>query len=232
MPAPKRAGGAANRIDQLDAAQTIVQLLNQMERLGYPLEARELVQQAYGIATELAPAVTELGQTAERAPCRDRERPGGVRRESPGARGRRDAHGLRVWTVPGRLGQDVPAMRRWLRRRIGSAAEDLVYRYSRLSLEEVSSYAAGDLDRMPIPLAHAVLIRIANGIEDRALGDDLYFDSARWLAESNAQIERWLPCFTQIAERLDMGGLAAILRECVTRPSPTLARRPCGSVAR
>jgi len=196
-------------------------LLNQMERLGYPLEARELLQQAYGIATELAPAVYRASGrplSAHLAGTASVLAGFGANPQVLAAAMLHTAYAFGQF--PDDWGQDIPAMRRWLRRRIGSVAEDLVFRYSRLSLEEVSSYTTGDLDRMPIPLAHAVLIRIANGIEDRALGDDLYFDSAQWLVASNAQIERWLPCFTQIAERLDMGGLAAMLRECVTTAQP------------
>jgi hypothetical protein len=221
------------RMDQLDPAQTIVQLLNQMAHLGYPLEARTLVRQAYGIATQLSPAVYRASGrplTAHLVGTSSVLAAFGANPQVLVAAVLHTAYALGQY--PDDWAQSVPAMRRWLRRRIGSAAEDLVYRYSRLSLEDVSSYSAGDVERVPIPLAHAVLIRVANGIEDRVVDDELYFDSAHWLADSNAQIERWLPCFTQIAERLDVGGLTAILRECVSKaqpdshPHPMRTRRP------
>jgi hypothetical protein len=73
---------------------------------------------------------------------------------------------------------------------------------------------------MPVELANAVLIRIANGIEDRLAGDHHYFDSASWIEQSNAQIEQWMPGFAATAACLGMSDTTAMLQETVRRTQP------------
>ena len=73
---------------------------------------------------------------------------------------------------------------------------------------------------MPIELANVAMLRVANGIEDRLSGDHRYFDSAQWLQESNALIERWTPAFTAIENRMGMLGMTAILKETAAAALP------------
>jgi hypothetical protein len=108
---------------------------------------------------------------------------------------------------------DLAAMRRWLRRRVGETTEALVFAYSCLDLASIERQ---QLDEMPVRLAHAVLIRMANAIEDRQ-GDHRYFASSAWLAASNALVRRWMPIFAAIAERLDCGAIAAILEDACAK---------------
>src|SRR5205807_4084116 len=65
----------------------------------------------------------------------------------------------------GRFPEEVrgaSAMRRWLRRRVGDAAEEVAFAYA--TLDQVK-YDDQDLEALPIDTANAILIRIANAIE-------------------------------------------------------------------
>jgi hypothetical protein len=215
------AAGSPRRTGELQPAQTIVQLLDQMQALGYPLEAVTRVRDAYGVSSEqLAGYFRASGRTflahvvgTASITAAFGANPAVIAAALLHAN---YAHGR----FPNRFGEDVGAMRRWLRRRVGGSLEELVYLYSRLQLESVARYFPDRLDHMPIGLANAIVIRIANGIEDRLSGDHHYFDSAAWLEQSNAQIQHWMPAFTAIAGRLGMGDMAAILQDAVRRAQP------------
>ena len=169
------AAGSPRKTERLQPAQTIVQLLDQMQALGYPLEAVVKVRDAYGIAGELsaghfrASGRTFLAHVVGTASI---SAAFGANTAVIAAAllHAAYAHGQ----FPNGFGDSTAAMRRWLRRRVGRAVEELVYTYSRLQLDDLAQYVSSDLDGMPIELAYAAVIRIANGIEDRIAGDHNY----------------------------------------------------------
>jgi hypothetical protein len=116
---------------------------------------------------------------------------------------------------PKPFNQGLPEIRRWLNRRVSSMTEELVYRYSSLNFEETSDYVIRDLDSMPIELAYAVAMRVANALELRVAGDARHFDSAAWLRESDAQLRRWAPVLTAIGDRLGIARLVVLLNAIV-----------------
>jgi hypothetical protein len=233
------AASAPRGPERLRPAQTIVQLLDQMQALGYPLESVLKVRDAYGISGELAPGCFRAsGRTflAHLVGTASITAAFGANAAVIAAALLHAAYASGQF--PNGFGESTAAMRRWLRRRVGRATEELVYIYSRLQLDNLAPYVpqdgpghgSGDLDRMPIELANAVVIRIANGIEDRIAGDHHYFDSAVWLEQSNAQIVQWMPSFAAIADRLGMGGMAAILDDTVKHTvRNTVKRAQAGS---
>ncbi len=197
-----------------------------MEALGYPLEARVRIRDAYMVAASLSTGAFRASGRTFIAHLVGTASIMAAFGANPAVIAATLLHAAYAHgRFPDGFSENIPAMRRWLERRVGGPVEDLVYQYSRLQLEQVESYTPGNLESMPIPLANAVLIRIANGIEDRIAGDDRYFDSAKWLSESNAQIERWMPCFTAVAGRLVASGMAAILRETVAAARVDVTQR-------
>jgi hypothetical protein len=216
--------------ERLRPAQTIVQLLDQMQALGYPLEAVVGVRDAYGIACELAAGQFRAsGRTLLAHLVGTASITAAFGANSAVIAAALLHAGYALGQFPGVFGASTAGRRRWLRRRAGAAVEELVYTYSRLQLDNLAQYVPEDLGRMPIELANAVVIRMANGIEDRIGGDHNYFDSTDWLERSNAQIGYWMPSFTAVADRLGMGAMTAILEDAVRRSEAgngPLALRP------
>jgi hypothetical protein len=197
----------------LHIAQTIVQLLDQLDTIGYEPEALLKVRDAYMVAAQLfaesfrgsgRPFLAHLVGTASILAAYGAN-PALIAASLHHAS---YAHGRFPEEIRG-----VAAMRRWLRRRVGDMVEGLVLAYSTLDPQAVEP---DRLDDMPIAAAQAVLIRMANAIEDRQ-GDHNYFDSSAWLSESNDLVQRSMPVFAAVADRLGYGAMTAILQDACAR---------------
>jgi hypothetical protein len=216
-----------------DVAQTIVQLLDQMQRLGYRREEILIVRDSYLVAAELfSGSFRSSGRTflAHLVGVASILASTGSNSTLVAAAVLHAAYTQAPF--PHEVGGNIDAMRRWLKRRVGDSIEALVFAYSHLVPQDVAAYVSTNLDRMPIADANVILIRMANAIEDRVTGDYRYFDSAAWLEQSNAQIAEALPSYEPIARKLGVGQLSEWLRATLAAtqsgasPSPLRPSRP------
>jgi hypothetical protein len=213
-------------------AQTIAQLLDQMEKLGYRQDAREKIRDAYLVATELfsqnrrasgRPALSHLIGVASIVAAF------GANPTVVAAAVLHSAY--TVGRFPKELDNNPAALRRWLKRRVGEKVEAVVLAFFGLQIEKVAQHFFTDLDHLPIETANAIVIRMANGIEDRLCGDEHTFDPATWLNANNEWNRRWMPIFSAVADRLGVLGLTALLRDAIAK-SELEARNPSPRPAR
>jgi glycosyltransferase involved in cell wall biosynthesis len=209
--------------ERLRVAQTIVQLLDQMQSLSYPQEAMLKVRDAYMVATELFATNFRASGRSLLAHVVGTSSILATVGASPAVVA---AAALHAAFSHANHGNNVAAMRRWLQRRVGESVEKLIYVQSTLQFDEAVKYCPQNVDSMPIELANAIIIRIANGLEDRLSRDYHYFDSAAWLKESNALIDRWLPVFDAVADKLDFGHLTSMLRTMGASAEPDTRSSP------
>lgn len=198
----------------MTVAQTITQLFRQMSNLGYSLDVQGKIQNAYQIACELfAASFRASGKTF----IAHLVGTGSILASFGANPAVISAGMLHAAYQSGRFPagiESINAMRRWLKRRIGGAVENLVYQYSWLKLDDALKYQSENNDDMPVEMAHVILIRIANAIEDRIDGH-ARFSPLEWLQKSNDGISQWLDVFDAIGKRLGMSGLVSILKETV-----------------
>lgn len=211
--------------ESLAVAQTIVHLLNQMEDLGYSIEAREKVQHTYLIACELfAASFRATGKTflAHLVGTSSIMATFGANSAVIAAAMLHAAY--EQGRFPHHYSDNINAMRRWLKRRVGYAIETLVYQYSRLQLDEVMQYLPQNIGNMPIELANTILIRIANGIEDQIDNSPFYFNSAAWLQKWNASSKQWIFVFTTVAEYFGMSGMITIFKNIMIKAQSDISK--------
>lgn len=202
--------------DNLIVAHTFTQLIQQMTMLGYSQDAQSKIQNAYKIACELFAAsfrasgntfISHLVGTSSILVAFG---------AAPALISAALLHAaLQQGRFPAHV-ENILAMRRWLRRRVGYAVENLVYQYSWLKLEDITQYQADNFNELPIEMANAILIRMANAIEDR-IHDNKNVNPPEWLEKSNARIDTWMDTFTAIAKQLDANGLAIILKNILAK---------------
>lgn len=189
-------------------AQTIIQLLNQLDAAEYPPSQIEQVRSAYATATELfAGCFRESGKT--------------FLSHLVGTASILVAFGAeisfvvagllhaayRVGRFPRNAGRDFAAWRRWMARRTGAQAEAVVLEYSYLEFATARAAAMeSEIDRMRLNLARAVLVRIANNIEDHL---DLGLAYCR---NSGAALDQWWPVYEQVTTRLHYADMLAVLQ--------------------
>jgi GT2 family glycosyltransferase len=214
-------------IQNLVVAQTIVQLLDQMAALGYEPASLSKVRDAHMIAARLFAAS-----------FRASGRP--LLAHLSGIASILAAYGANPTLVaaamlsaaytkgefPEGFNQDVAAMRRWLRRRVGGPVETLVFTYSHLRPESVTRFLPHNLEDMPLGLANTTIMKMADEIENCVAGDHRYFDSSAWLRDSGESVVRWMPIFTAVADRIGFGDMPKLLREVSAKTPPSAADAP------
>jgi Glycosyl transferase family 2/Domain of unknown function (DUF6817) len=209
-------------IENLVVAQTIVQGLDQMTAVGYDPASLAKVRGAYMVAAQLfAASFRASGRPLLAHLC--------------GIASILVAYGANPTVVaaallnaaytkaefPEGFNQDVAAMRRWLRRRVGAPVEKLVFTYSHLRPESVTRFFPHGLDDMPIGLANAIIMKMADEVENCAAGDHRYFDSSAWLRDSSESVVRWMPMFIAVADRIGFGDMPNLLQEAAAKTSPS-----------
>lgn len=210
----------------LVVAQTFTQLILQMQELAYPLDAQTKIKNAYQIACELfAGSFRASGNTF----ISHLVGVSSIMVSCGAAPAVISAALLHAAYQQGRFPMHVinaPAMRRWLKRRVGSAVETLVYHYSWLKLADVSIYQTNNFNHCPIEFANVILIRIANAIEDRIHGN-AHFTPKDWLQKSNANIQEWMAIYIAISKRLDMQNLVTLLQDILKKVAVSTNNMPC-----
>ncbi len=189
-------------------SQTIIQLLNQLDAAEYPPSQIERVRSAYATATELFAGsfrgsgktfLSHLVGTASILVAFGAE-------ISVVVAGLLHA-AYRVGRFPRNAGRDFAARRRWLARRIGAQAEAVVLEYSYLEFAAARAAAMeSEFDRMRLNLARAVLVRIANNIEDHL---DVGLAYCR---KSEAALDQWWPVYELITTRLHYVDMLTVLQ--------------------
>lgn len=220
-------------------AQTILQLVGQMQTTDYQSWEIETVREAYAAAAILfAGSYRDSGKTfiahlvgtaSVLAAC--------------GAPATMIVAGmLHAAYAEGRFQHhaehDLAAQRRWLTGRIGWRAEALVFEYHVLDYSDAEhAVLDSDLDKLRMNLAQAIVIRIANSIDQHLDFGVLHTgDPQEILAKNTAQIERWQAVYRKVADRLAYGPMLDVLHTLhqevkhTTRPSASTAR-PTGNYA-
>ncbi len=209
-------------IENLVVAQTIVQLLDQMEALGYAPASLAKIRDAHMVAAQLFAAS-----------FRASGRP--LLAHLSGIASILAAYGANPTLVaaallstaytkgefPEGFNQDVAAMRRWLRRRVGAPVEKLVFTYSHLRPESVTRFFPHNLDDMPIGLANTIILKMADEIENCVAGDHRHFDSSAWVRDSSELVGRWMPMFIAVADRLGFADMPKLVREAAAKTRPS-----------
>jgi hypothetical protein len=202
------------RAERHPFAQTLMQLADQMESVGYPPWDLESVRQAHAAAVILflgvyrqsgEPFIAHLVSTASVLAAY------GAPVSAIVAALLHAAYPL--GRFQGHVEGDLGAQRRWLKGRIGSRVEALIFEYCRLDYPDVqTAVLESDLDRLRMNLAHAVSIRIANSI-DAHLDLDLLNtrNPQETLAKNTAQNERWREVYRKIAIRLGYAPMLDLL---------------------
>lgn len=223
----ERIGAAQKFPTQVLRGQTIVQLLDQMETLDYNLTARETVRGAYMIAAELFAASFRASGRTFLAHLVGTGSIMAAFGANPAVIAAAVLHATYTHgRFPKKCGGSPAAMRRWLKRRVGDRVEALVLAYSGLHPDQMVQYFPDHLDRMPLETANAILVRMANGIEDRLGRDEHYFDSAHWLHDSNESLNRWMPVFTAVADKLGFSAMTSVLRDAVANSGVVVGTAP------
>lgn len=222
---PRTAGRLAAPID-LDNhgfAQTNVQLLNQMRAAGYSTDDLEEIRAGYDAASvlftgrfhrsgktflaHLVGAASVLAAYGAHAPL-----VGAGLLHASYTRG----------GFPGDSGGDCDKQRRWLRSRIDGLAEAIVHEYLRLDRGWIAHVVATDIDRLPLNVAYAILLRIANLIEGRLDHQFAYYGTAesdvRGVAE---EITQWATIYDRVATRLDAREMLAAALDLATSAART-----------
>jgi hypothetical protein len=185
-------------------AQTAPQLAVQMSRGGYPSWNIEEVLAAYQFSARIYSGIyRESGKT--------------LAAHAVGTASVLAAHGAPATVVTaallhaayalGRMPQhvagDMAASRRWLSRKVGWRVEAQVYEYHSLDLNRARSLLERDVDQLPLTLAYAVLMRIANSIDEYLDAGVLHAaDPAATLARIDAQNREWSEVYSRVAALL------------------------------
>jgi GT2 family glycosyltransferase len=206
--------------DNLQVAQEIVQLLDQMEALGYQKDLVAKVRDAHSFASQLFPAAFRVSSRPFLAHYVGM----GSILAAYGANSIVIAAALLSGAYvhgefPPGFDKDVVAMRRWLRRRVGKRIEMLLFEYSCLEPQSLAPFR-DNLDTMPVELANAVVMKMAEEIEHRAAGDHRHVGSPVWLHHGNRLIDLWMPSLQAIADRAGFGSMPTVLRETCETAKP------------
>jgi Domain of unknown function (DUF6817) len=116
--------------------------------------------------------------------------------------------------------RNVAAKRRWLQRRVGDRVEKLAFTYSCLRPDSAARFLPDDLDDMPISLANAAIMKIADEIENRHAGARRLFDTSAWRQDSSEPLVRWMPAFIAAAGRTGFGEMLNVLQELAAKTPP------------
>ena len=195
-------------------AQTVLQLAAHMSSLGYPVWNIETALEAYDTAAVLFDGIyRESGKT--------------FLAHAVGTASVLAAHGAPVNVIvagllhaayplgrfPANVEGSLAGARRWLSQRIGVRAEAQMFEYFALTFETTkAAVLEGEPDRLRLPLAYAVLMRIANSIEDYLDAGPLHARDPRdTLARNAAQNERWWPAYRRVAGLLGCDAMLDLL---------------------
>jgi hypothetical protein len=213
--------------DSLQVTRDIVQLLDQMEALGYQADSVAQVREAQSFAWQLFPAdfrasggqpLAHLVGTASILAAYGAN-PVVI---AAAVLSRAYANGK----FPKGFDTDLGAERRWLMRRVGKRIERLVFEFFRLEPESVARYRA-NFATMPVGLANTVIMKMAEEIEHRlaAVRGDL--ESLAAVQDGGRLLDLWMPSFEAIAGLTGFGIMPSVLREiCETAaPAPSPVRR-------
>jgi len=210
---------AAIDVDEHGFAQTNVQLLNEMRAAGYTTHDLEAVRAGYDAASLLFAG---------------RFRPSGktILAHLVGTASVLAAYGAHAPLVTAGLvhasytrggfpegsRSDYDAQRHWLRSRVGVLAEAIVHEYRRLDRAWITHVVHTDIDRLPLNVAYAILLRIANLIEERLDHQFAYYGMAELdegcVAEHLAQ---WVAIYERVATRLDAREMLSAALDLATR---------------
>ncbi|MBI2764386.1 MAG: glycosyltransferase family 2 protein [Chloroflexi bacterium] len=202
------------RIGAHPFAQTVLQLSSQMAALGYRPRQIETMEQGYQAAARVYDGVyRESGKT--------------LAGHGVGTASALAAYGAPVTVIvaamnhaayslgryPAHAEHDLAAQRRWLTARIGWRAEAQVFEYFSLDFQELeAAVLAADPDQLPVRLAYAVMMRVANSIDEHIDGGLLRFaDPADAMARNSAQNERWDTIYRRAGAALGIEAMVDIL---------------------
>ena len=222
---PRNSGRPAAPIDA-DAhcfAQTNVQLFNQMRAAGYPTHDLEAVRAGYDAASVLFASrfrpsgKTFLAHLVGTASVL----------AAYGAHGPLITAGLLHASYtrggfPGESGRDYDAQRRWLGRRVGTLAEAIIHEYTRLDQAWITHVVESDIDRLPLNVAYAIVLRIANLIEERLDHGSAYYATTELVDRRAAEQAQWAEVYDAVAARLGARDMLAVAFDLAAR----VDRRP------
>ena len=221
---PRTSGRPAAPIDA-DAhgfAQTNVQLFNQMRALGYPTPDLEAVRAGYDTAILLFAGrfrpsgktfLAHLVGTASVLAAYGAHAPlitAGLVHASDTGGG-----------FPGEIGSDYDAQRRWLRTRVGTFAEAIVHEYRRLDRAWIDHVVETDIDRLPLNVAYAVVLRIANLIEELLDHQSAYYGTLEESESRVAEHAQWAAVYEAVAARLGAREMLSAALDLATRVDPS-----------
>ena len=210
-------------LDNHGFAQTSVQLFNQMRSARYPNRDLEGVRAGYEAASVLFAG---------------RFRPSGKTflAHLVGTASVLAAYGAHAPLVtagllhasytrggfPGESGRDYDAQRRWLRSRVGTLAEAIVHEYRRLDPSWINHLVENDIDRMPVTVAHAIVLKIANLIEERLDHQFAYYASVELDQQGVAEhLAQWGTIYDQVAAPLHAREMLSAALDLATRVEQT-----------
>ena len=186
-------------------AQTVLQLASHMRSLGYPVWNIEAVLAAYHVAALLFDGIYRANGKTFVA-------------HAVGTASVLAAYGAPATVIvagllhaayplgrfPANVGGTLAGTRRWLSHRIGHRAEAQVFEYFRLDFETTrAAVLETDPDELRLLLAYAVLLQMANSVDEHLDGGLLFTrDAPDAVARSAAQNARWSVVYRRVAALL------------------------------